>query len=237
MSKQNHATFYRLGSRLNWNVLHSSKNLTHGYLFIKLLYMHQNMHRFLQHFDLSFDQILCFKNSKTVKQSFQIVPLDGLKNSIPTQKNMNAFYMKNNQAIPKTPDLDFEIFNISTLTNKSDSSIDGYFHWISASIFCNFITDQINRSTEQRDILFDRSFLYGLSLLIRKYMIFYRLHGSSRLNGIRILCAGKFSRTKSSRKQKMLVSVGKTDKQTISTVIDFALAFSNTKHGSFSVKI
>ena len=55
--------------------------------------------------------------------------------------------------------------------------------------------------------------------------------------GVKVICAGRWKKTKSGRKQKFTLYKGKLAMQSYSSFLDFGFYHGNTKFGSFSFKV
>jgi ribosomal protein S3 len=71
--------------------------------------------------------------------------------------------------------------------------------------------------------------------LIRYY--FAKFKKQNRINGISIICSGRWLKTRTGRKQKLKVTIGKIRKQTYRYNVDYDLTSLTSKHGTFSVKV
>jgi ribosomal protein S3 len=57
------------------------------------------------------------------------------------------------------------------------------------------------------------------------------------ISGIRVSCKGKWSKTATGRAQKLVLTLGKLNTQTIDTFIDYSFSTVATKFGACSVKV
>jgi ribosomal protein S3 len=55
--------------------------------------------------------------------------------------------------------------------------------------------------------------------------------------GLKVICSGKWKKTRSGRKQKFLVKFGRIKNPSISVATSYNYAFQKTKFGSCSIKV
>lgn len=106
--------------------------------------------------------------------------------------------------------------------------------FVSAGLIADFIGLQLAMPQKLKTWGFKRSLKIGLSHLIQ-----HSLKGSelSLISGIKILCSGRWSKTKSGRSQQFAFCLGKVGTQTFSSFSDFGSATATTKYGVCCVKV
>ena len=108
------------------------------------------------------------------------------------------------------------------------------FSHISACVFSSYFAAQVALSSKMRDRTFKVGLQRGILLTLRRYF-----KGKNKLfiSGIRVSLAGKWSKTRSGRKQKLVVTIGKLNTQTINSFIDYDFQTVATRFGACSIKV
>lgn len=109
-----------------------------------------------------------------------------------------------------------------------------FFSFTSANVFSEYVSNQIALSARFRENAFKSGIQNGILSLMRAY--FTNQH-KFLISGIRISCKGKWSKTATGRTQKLVLTLGKLNTQTIDTFIDYSFSTVATKFGACSVKV
>lgn len=126
------------------------------------------------------------------------------------------------------------------LASKKQSSFLRYnfglsnFAQISARVFSCYFASQVGLSARMRDKLFKFGLQKGILLTLRRY---FKGQNKLSISGIRVSLAGKWSKTRSGRKQKLVVTLGKLNIQTINSFVDYDFQTVATKFGACSLKV
>ena len=116
----------------------------------------------------------------------------------------------------------------------------------SAQIIANYIGWQIQASLKQRDWNFQSNFKKGINKTIQSFLkrnvdqtvkSILSMKSKNPICGVKVICAGRWKKTKSGRKQKFTLYKGKLAMQSYSSFLDFGFYHGNTKFGSFSFKV
>ncbi len=126
------------------------------------------------------------------------------------------------------------------LASKKQSSFLRYnfglatFSQISARVFGYYFASQVGLSRRMRDKPFKFGLQKGILLTLRRY---FKGNNKFSISGIRVSLAGKWLKTRSGRKQKLVVALGKLNIQTINSFVDYDFQTVATKFGACSLKV
>ena len=96
-----------------------------------------------------------------------------------------------------------------------------------------YITNQLNKSGTLKRI----SFRKNLNLGILTFSFKLLKHLQNTVNGLKIICSGKWKKTLSGRKQKLTIKFGKIRNSTTSNKILYYCSTQKTKYGSCGIKV
>jgi ribosomal protein S3 len=74
----------------------------------------------------------------------------------------------------------------------------------------------------------------GILSIVHRY---FNAKNKGWVSGIRVLLRGKWTKTRSGRKQKLLITVGKLKAQTVNSFVDYSIQGVSTKFGACSVQV
>lgn len=121
--------------------------------------------------------------------------------------------------------------------NKNQNSLsevtDKHFTLLSPKLISKYITNQLNRMTPLKRLTFRTNLNNGI--LKFSYQILNRF--KNNIVGLKIICSGKWKKTRSGRKQKLMLKFGRIRNPNISNVTSFHYAFQKTKYGLCGVKV
>jgi len=106
---------------------------------------------------------------------------------------------------------------------------------ITAEAVANYIKGQMSASPKMKTVDFRQGLKRGISHLA--LFLSKRLSTGAPIQGIRIVCAGRWSKTRSSRKQRLVYARGSLKRLTFSSLLDYGMATVTTKFGVFSIKV
>ena len=106
--------------------------------------------------------------------------------------------------------------------------------FISSQALSDFLGLQLTSPLKLKEDCFKRNFWQGLTLFLHS---FFNKRTISQINGIKLICSGRWKKSKTGRKQKFLCSIGKLRSQSYSTFIDYGFTSVNTKYGVCCIKI
>jgi len=81
---------------------------------------------------------------------------------------------------------------------------------------------------------FKKSLKLGVAWFVQHLLTGPNAHAVA---GIKIMCSGRWSKTKSGRSQQFNYCLGKVGAQSFSTLLDFGFAVATTKYGTCGVKV
>ena len=104
---------------------------------------------------------------------------------------------------------------------------------ISCDVICRNIIEQLQKPQRLKDKTFLKNLNIGLTHLTKLILNTQK----SQIIGLKIMCSGKWQKTRSGRKQKITVYAGKLQRPTITSLLSYCYLQSTTKHGSCGVKV
>lgn len=104
---------------------------------------------------------------------------------------------------------------------------------VSSQVIADIVTHQISLSPKLKDKFFMYNLRKGIIWLVK---LFFNQHRPF-ITGIKIICSGRWRKTKSSRKQRTTYSFGKIRRQTFSKHVDYGFSSTTTKYGVCGVKV
>jgi ribosomal protein S3 len=105
---------------------------------------------------------------------------------------------------------------------------------LSAQAMSEFIAKQL--TTPHR--LKHWSFRFGLQCGIAMIALgLLKKRGNFFVSGLKVICSGKWKKTRSGRKQKVVFSIGRLRTQSMNSVSSYGFTVLATKFGAFSVKV
>lgn len=237
---------FRLGKRLCWSDLWTTKTNHYGIKLFKVLEKRENVSYvlralnartnkiFVRNSNLTTDVFINVTENKSFDAVFGTLPSSSsrlnLKNKI---KDVCAFTNKDGSV------LNLSLTSLTGLRqktlNKKDFSI--ILPILSAQILSDFIAEQINDSETTKNQTFKHNLLGAIARLAMSFLKQVKLSRQKLISGLKIECYGKWKQTSSGRKQKLLFTVGSVKKQSLGQFLSFGFSTVNTKYGSCSVKV
>ena len=120
----------------------------------------------------------------------------------------------------------------SILTNTANKVL---YPIISAHVLSDYIKGQIAAQQKFKSLDFRSGLKVGLSRLVNSF--FKRFFNGGAVRGLRIVCAGRWSKTRSSRKQRLVINRGSLKRLTLSAFLDYGSSTVTTKFGVCSIKV
>lgn len=122
-----------------------------------------------------------------------------------------------------------------SLFNKLKKNIKiEYIPFLSAQAFSDFVAYQISESFKRKEFGFKKNIRTGI---LRMAKIAFNKKTINFISGIKICCSGRWSKTVNSRKQSLNYTLGKINKQSMSSIIDYGFSIAKTNFGSCGIKI
>jgi hypothetical protein len=106
---------------------------------------------------------------------------------------------------------------------------------ISAQVLSDYIRRQMSLPQKSKDLDFRINLKTGVSMLA--VFLFKRFPLGSSIRGLRIVCSGRWSKTRSGRKQRLVYNRGSLKRLTFSALLDYGMATVTTKFGVCSIKV
>lgn len=233
---------YRLGVKNRWrsNWFEKSKNFT-NLLFQDLEVKHYTKN-FLDSINVVFNDFIYKRTNKnllvysknTVDSVFNNSNLSTfrrskrLKKKISNSKLLTSLNHQGNYVLNVQPKNKF-------LRNLSNQLFYFHFSRVSAAVFASFFVNQIGLSLKMRNKIFKQFGLYkGILFTLRQY---FKGKNKLLIRGIKVSLSGKWSKTKSGRKQKLIVSLGRLNAQEMNSFTDYDFKTVATKFGACSIKV
>lgn len=104
---------------------------------------------------------------------------------------------------------------------------------ISSQVIADIVSKQISLPPKLKDNFFMFNIRKGIVWLVK---LFFNQHRPF-ITGVKIVCSGRWRKTKSGRKQRMTYSFGKIERQTFSKYVDYGFNSTTTKYGTCGVKV
>ena len=162
--------------------------------------------------------------------------LTNWKNQKFENRNLKNESIKNMSPFSNTFLFNFLKLNFSSLKLKKINKYkkSSFFPFICAQTLSDFVVLQENLPNKHKN----RNFKWGLKIgIIKLAHFFFNSKTTNLISGIKFICSGRWIKTKSSRKQKFIYSLGKLKNQTISAFLDYGFSFVTTKYGICSLKV
>jgi len=106
---------------------------------------------------------------------------------------------------------------------------------LSAQTLSEYIKRQMAASQKLKDSDFRSNLKTGVSQLA--ILLFKRFSTTTPIQGLRVVCSGRWSKTRSSRKQRFVYSRGSLKRLTFSALLDYGMSTVTTKFGVCSIKV
>ena len=116
--------------------------------------------------------------------------------------------------------------------DKTTKTILPFF--ISSQSLSDYLGLQLISPLKLKDDCFKMNFWRGLTQFLHS---FFNKTTVLQINGIKLICSGRWKKSKTGRKQRFLCSIGKLRSQSYSTFIDYGFTNVNTKYGVSCIKI
>jgi hypothetical protein len=104
---------------------------------------------------------------------------------------------------------------------------------VSSQAIADVVAHQISLSPKQKDAMFKFNLRKGVIWLVK----FFFNQRMPFITGVKIICSGRWQKTRSGRKQRMVCSFGNIKKQTFSKHIDYGFSSVTTKYGVCGIKV
>ena len=105
---------------------------------------------------------------------------------------------------------------------------------LSAQLLASYISKQLVLDNSSKDIYFRKSFKFGIT---KTFQMILKNDKLDLFLGIKVLCSGRFKKSKSNRKQSLLYSIGILNTSKITSLLDFGFSKAISKHGVSGIKV
>merc|ERR1712159_79592 len=126
-------------------------------------------------------------------------------------------FKKQKQKITKQLFFNNSNISIELVKLKINRFIKHQFMLLSPSFFADFTTDQLQKPLKLKN----KSFRVGLHIGIFKLINKILENFQNNIAGLKIICSGKLKKTKSGRKQKLVIKIGRTRNSVLNNFIIF----------------
>tara|TARA_B110000444_G_C18828030_1_gene591463 strand:- start:227 stop:778 length:552 start_codon:yes stop_codon:yes gene_type:complete len=125
--------------------------------------------------------------------------------------------------------------NVFAQKNKKDKKapISSFFSTVSCNLICEYIADQLKKPVRLRNKSFTKNINIGLMELTNKII----KENKENILGLKIICSGRWQKTRSGRKQNVIIRVGNINTPTISSLLYYNYLQTTTKQGACGVKV
>lgn len=247
MSQKANPTSIRLNNRNSWATILNTDKRQFSSLFFADLQTRFFLATFLKFFSILGDKpiIKIFKRNSIYVQSSFVNKLVRKKILSSNQRIFNNKKLNNScsnisyyNGLSRIHIYDFHRWKkkklISVLAKKIKKSSFNLIRYNSAQMLGVYIGWQLESSFKQRDLNFKSNLKKGVGKTIQSFL---KKENQNLICGIKIVCAGRWKKTKSGRKQIFTFSRGKLSTQSFSSFIDVGFYNGQTKYGNFSLKI
>lgn len=246
MGQKINANSLRLGKRSNWkSEWFDDKN--YCLTFWKDTEIRKTLKSIVKFFGYSLNNFYIKKSNKKFHIFNKLISSSELLSFIKNirlkkpsaYKSLMLQKIKNNNICKITPFSNETILDIrrhSSLIKISsfDKSSLTILPFISSQALSDYLGLQLISPPKIKDDCFKRNFWQGLTLFLYS---FFNKKTVFQINGFKLICSGRWKKSKTGRKQKFFCSIGKLRSQTYSTFIDYGFTNVNTKYGVCCIKV
>ncbi len=249
MGQKINPSVVRLGNRLSWKTIFYNENRQFTTLFFNYWQQEFIIVKMLFFFSvLSGNPII--KTSKINSIFIRINSISSLKLKPSYNFRINT-YNKLKKSFWKlccfTYKLNLYLYDFNYLQFKTQKNISlltklmyrwdfNFLQYNSAQIISYFIGKQIESSSKYRIFNFKSNFKKSIFNIIKLFLN-AKLKKQNSICGLKLICSGRLKKTKSGRKQKLIIIIGRQLlTQNYSSCVDIGFYTGKTKFGKFSLK-
>ena len=230
---------FRLGTRRAWNSIWNVEKNNYSNLFFKDLESRKSIKNILKFLGFFPNHLIIRKSAKKSLIYSRFITASNFSN---VEKHQSITEKNTKYLSPFINGFLFNFFkfklpllqNFMKLQQNNQFKKSMLFPFISAHALSEFIALQQGLPLRQKANNFKWGSKWGI---IKLAHYFFNSKTTSFLSGIKFICAGKWVKTKSGRKQRFIYSLGKLKNQTISAFIDYGFSNVVTKYGMCSLKV
>ena len=242
MGQKINALGLRLKNRTNWNASFCTQDLkSYSKICISNQQLEHTTNFLFLKFHLFLNNTLITKNSKNFQiytkalQKKDIIQVSSdFKNNERTEllksekQSFKKLFLSNKNTRYTFSDMFFDKRekNYTKITNK-------HFLALAPKIITNYVTNQLNKKGNLKRLSFATNLNLGIILFSRQLLKRFQ----NNIIGLKIVCSGKWKKTKSGRKQRITVKFGRIVNPSISNIILYDFAAQKTKFGTCGVKV
>ena len=247
MSQKVNPIVFRLGARSSWLSVWNAKKQDYSSILLNDVEFRSSFNAFMSFFGLfpSFPLVsYSTKNSVLYSKILNRNDLLKMKFVFNARKkelvNRKRYNLSMCSFFSKTLYLD--LFNYQKTSERQILKNDQshvffnflYFPFISAQVLTNFICTQIQETLKNKEVGFKKNIRRGILKVIQSCFNKKTVHF---ISGIRLICSGRFSKTKSGRTQSLSYSLGKLNIPKVSSFLDYGYSTVTTPLGSCSLHV
>lgn len=249
MGQKTNRIVLQLGNKLNWNNVWCENIITSNALVINDIETSNRFQIIIRHLMLSSSAI------STKRFNSKLLMYSKLISHRKLVENVNTSYSENVQSVQKA-----SIESISPLMNNvivrvsnyGEQEKNKYLYFLQAfkvfsvkqklnylpfafsSMLCHYISEQLKGSKKPNDLNFQKNLLNSL---VRLSGIFISKTNAVNILGIKIQCSGRWSKTRSGRKQKIVMVLGKTASESNKSLASSSFSAVSTRFGVTGIKV
>ena len=242
MGQKINALGLRLKNRVNWNASFCTQDLKN---YSKVNYNNQQIEHttsiIFSNFHVFPNRVTTIKNSKNYQVHSKLFQKkDIIKNTLDFQSSDRTQLLRSNKTLFKSLILDKRSvkYNLSdfffNLRKESFNKITRKrFIMLAPKIITAYVINQLNKNGILKRSSFKNNLNVGI--LAFSYQLLTRLQNN--ILGIKIVCSGKWKKTRSGRKQKLTIKFGRIVSPSISNMILYNFSAQKTKFGTTGIKV
>lgn len=231
MGQKINAIGFRLGKRTNWpSVWCNTQKQYAAELFSDLELRHFNKKLIRRLGFYENDSIVKKSQGKTKFYTKLLTTEDivGGKEKINTKRSFSPFFDNYLFEYKKFKNSSLKIARSSSQKNMN------ILPFLSAQTLSDYIVEQLKLSHRSKHWSFKISLQSGIADIISKLL---RKKNTHFISGVRILCSGKWRKTKSGRKQRIVFSIGRLRSPSMDCVSSYGFSTQATKFGACGIKV
>lgn len=249
MAQKINTNTFRVKTRLNWNVSFITHNFHDFFpVFTNNLIFSNVLQTIFQKLNIIHNNPLLINSSKFYKfflNSFFEKSIHNMLNnkdaasSLIKRENLKTQTSMLSKLLMNSSLYSLEQSNIQSINKnnskkgKFDFILKNQFHLFTPSIILSFVSKQIEKPNKLKNKLFIKNLQFGLFMLINN-LLFINKHD---IVGIKLMISGKWKKTRSGRKQKLVLNFGKIERSSVVNALFFEQNHQKTKYGSCNVRI
>lgn len=242
MGQKVNSTSLRLKKRLNWTInsnVHNYNNI--NAVTYKSYIISEIIKKILMQINFFTNNLSIVKDSKNYRIFSRVIHQNNIYNNLEeyTTQARNHYKIKQNGVLnklylnKKNILCEFNDFILKKTKLNFLNFTQNKFLILSPKIITLFVLRQLKETPKLKTKSFNRNFQNGLVRVANTLLFLFK----NNIIGLKIICAGKWKKTRTGRKQKICLRFGKIQKTSVSNIIFFNWISQKTKYGSCGIKI